>query len=836
MTTLWNDIRYGLRMLAKNPGFSVLVILILAIGIGATTATLSVSDAVLLRPPPYEDPDSLVYLYTTHRGDDSLSRNTSYANIMDWRDQSTVFEQVVGECNWGPINASVGTRRERIWGRQISPEFFSILRVKPELGRLFLPEDDRPGSARVVIISHSIWWDWFDGEPDMIGRTLVLDREAYTVIGVLPADFRHISAAEHFLWLPLSYVGTEAMASRSHICMSAMARLKPGVSVAQAQEQMNVIARRLEQAYPASNSGKGISVVSLSEICRQETVQHRRAFFAAQGIASSVLLVACLHVASLLLIRSARREREIAIRIALGAERLHLIRQLLTESFVLAGLGSLFGLLLASWSISAVSALRAGPASWYVPSQVRKLIPWFVELRIDGRTLVYALSVSVSTYLLFASLPAFRASKARLGASLSLGRAPSRGRGLCRVRSVLVTTDVAFAFVLLIGAGLMINSYVRILHIDPGYNAENVLCACIILDETEPSYSQPQGRLQFFQDVLDRVKRMPQVTSVTAASATPVTGTGNFSPIKIEDLSPGDYGARFTGWEKYLPDRDYFFVRHRQVFAGHFRVFEIPVLRGRDFTERDTQASSPVAIINESMARHFWTDENPVGKYLVESDTVQRQIIGVVGDEKHFRTDARSGEPEVYIPYRQSGCTGTMCVMARTGSDPGNVAAVLRNAISAVDPSVFIHSITVMEDYMTGYFSPRRFAMFSLSICAIVTLLLASVGVYGVTAYSVAQRTQEIGIRMALGAQISDVLKSVLQHGFKLTLIGLTIGLMGAFAATRIIRSLLYDVSPTDTLTFVCMSLLLIGVTLLASYIPARRAAKIDPMEALRYE
>jgi predicted permease len=842
MITIWQDIRYGARMLARNPGFTAVVVVILAVGIGATTTMLSVIDTMLLRPPPYEDPESLVYLYPGKITDGSHSQTTSYPNVGDWRAQSTAFEYVAGITTTGYLMATTETRRERVPGFAVSPEYFSLLRIRPALGRVFLPEEAKVGAEPVAVISHRFWQSWFGGDPDVIGKTVVLDEKAYAVVGVTAADFRYVER-ERDVWLPLApFVGQDNMANRGLRCMWAMGRLKPGVTMTQARTEMNLIGLRLAEAYPEANAGTTVRVIPVAQEYSAGLGRSRQALLIAQSIVALVLLIACFHVAGLLLIRSAEREREIALRAALGARRRRLIEQLLTEGVLLAVLGGAFGLLLAYWGLGLVSALRSTSSSWYLAKHVQELIPWFIEFRIDTRTLLAVTAVSLLTCAFFGILPAVLASHTNLHQSFSTVRTPGSGLRFTGIRSALVVVDIAVAFMLLVGTGLLVNSYAR-LNIGLGYKPANVLTAEIGLDENRPPYSQPEQRLAFFERAMERVRNLPGVESVATAGSSPAWGGGNFPRFRIEGYSP----ARFD------PDDKERFpaILRREISADYFRVLQIPLLRGRYFADQDQGGATPVIIISDSMARRFWPNQNPVGTYLTEMrqrrtkdggtiiTPVPYQIVGVVGDAKHF-TEFKGGppDPETYVPYVQMGeyWSGYMPIVLRTHTDPRGLMNPLRSELLALESELQIRGIVPLEDEIAGYVSPQRFNMLSLSVFAAVALALAATGVYGVTAYAVTRRTQEIGIRMALGARTSDVLGTVLKQGLTVTLIGIAVGLAAALALTRVIRSLLYDVSPTDPLTFTCVALLLAGVALLAAYLPARRAARIDPMVALRYE
>ncbi len=851
MRTLWQDIRYGCRMLARSPGFTAIVVVTLGISIGVTTAMLSVVDAVMFRPCPYEDPKTLVCVYETdsyvHPETHAIVRNqrelTSLASFQDWQQRNHVFSSLVGAHQWDDATIQSADRTEKTRALYVSSGFFTTLGAQPILGRSFTPEGDKLGGEPVVILSHTHWQHWFGGDPNVIGRTLIVDKQACTVVGVLPPNFRWVfQRIACGLWMPMSMYPDHS-GDRNARGLVAIGRLKPGVDLSQAQAEMELIAGRLAQEHPETmgNRGAAVEPINAAAAASAEGFGKPRILVRMLAVAACVLLIACLHIASLLIARSATREQEIAVRATLGAHRLRLVRQLLVESILLAGLGTLLGLLLAYWGIAVLSALRDQSVPWYLQyGKGYSSIPWFVQVHIDGRILLYVVGLALLTCVLFGVLPAIGGSRVNLSRSLSAGRTRSAGPRSAGIRTALVVGDTAIAFVLLIGAGLLINSYAR-LNTGLGYEPKSVLSAWVVLDESHPPYSQPNQCLAFFEQVLDRVRRLPGVRHATVADDTPAFGAGNFPRLRIEGYSPASYRSE---------DREGFpAIRWQQVFPDYFRVLQIPLVKGRRFTKDDRQGTTAVMIVNESMARRFWPTGNPIGKYVTEmqeeksEETGMRlvmreyQIVGVVGNVRHF-TELKTGpaEPEVYVPYAQNRHWGDMRVMIRTNSDSRDSIHTLRSAVLSVNRDVLIRSILPLEDVIADYISTQRFGMLCLGAFAAAALVLACLGVYGATAYAVSRRTHEIGIRMALGACSSDVLTAVLRRGLGLTLIGLTIGLAGALVTTRVIRNLLYDVSPTDPLTFVCVSLLLGSAALLASVIPARRAARIDPMVALRYE
>jgi predicted permease len=747
----------------------------------------------------------------------------SPAGFRDLQKQNTVFERLAGAQQWDGM-VRTANRTEKCRGYFTSPEFFSVLGIQPALGRAFLPEEYRQGAGHVAVLSHDHWRHWFAGDPNVIGKTLFVDRKAFTVVGVLPESFHwFFQSVACGLWMPMGPDRAEDT-NRKNRSMRVFGRLKSGVSLTQAQVEMKLIACRLAQTYSETNTGRGIRAVSINEAYAHFTglSGKPRILTITLAVVIAVFLIACLHVSSLLIARSTTREREIAVRAALGAHRLRLIQQLLTESILLALMGGLFGVILAYWSLNILSVLREQSIPWFLGPGSQRLIPWFVNIRIDARSLFYVITITLLTCGAFGLLPAFGISKANLNRSLSSGRTSGYVPRFHGLRGMLVVFDIAIAFVLLIGAGLLINSYIRILNIDPKVDTKNVLTAVLEVQGQEDRYSTPEQRFEFTRQLMGRIRNLPGVQSVAIANGTPAWAGYSGGKFQVEGFPSGEEGIT---------------IRCTPVSLDYFRLLRIPVLMGRQFTEQDNNTSTPVAIINESLARRLWPNQNPLGKHLThgQKKTVTREVVGVTRDVRHF---GDFPDEEVYIPFLQTN--GYLAIypdmMIRTNSHTAGLTVAIRREILSVDPDILIRKVTLLDRQIADLFSTERLSMLLLSILAVVALVLASVGIYGSMAYIVSRRTNEIGIRMALGAQSGDVMKSILRQGFRLTAIGLTIGLVGAFAVTRIIGSLLHDISPTDPLTFVCISLLLVASTLLACYIPAWRAAKIDPMEALRYE
>jgi putative ABC transport system permease protein len=840
MGTLWQDIKYGLRMLVRSPGFTVVVVVILAVGIGATTVMLSVIDAVMLRACPYRDPDTLVCVWESDQA--KATRNgTSYASFQDWQQRSHVFEHLIGAAQHD-CRVQSGEKTEKTRALYVSPGFFSVLGAQPVLGRTFLPEEERRGGERVAILSYTHWQHWFGGDPNVIGRTLTMDRQVYTVVGVLPSDFRWVFQGWACgLWMPMA-LAPDLGPNRHNRRLVVIGRLKPGTVLAQAQAEMDVIAAQLAQEYPDAIADEGIRVTPINEDCARviSHVGKPRTLLVALGLAASVLLIACLHVASLLIARSASREQEIAVRAALGAHRLRLVRQMLTESTLLAACGGLLGLVLAYWAIQILSVVRGQSVPWYLGAGSWGAIPWFVQAHLDGRALLYVAGISLLACASFGILPAVGASALNLGPSLSAGRTPAAGPRFQCLRAILVAADIAIAFVLLVGAGLLISSYARVLNIEFGYRPDNVLTAYAALYDM-PAYEKSERQAALVQDALQRIRRLPGVR-LAGTGCSPVGGTGNRGAFKIEGIFSNEKRYRMPDWDERLPGKSYLWFPLWRVSPDCFPVLQVPLRQGRYFTAQDTALAPPVAIVSEDLARRFWPNGNCIGQYITQalwdsnSPPIPREIVGVVATVTHLGRSEPTDQ-EVYIPELQSGGPGgELALLVRT--DPGrpDVAAAVRKEILAADPEIVLQDFRFLNEEIADFFAPHRLTLLCLGGFALVGLVLACMGVYGTTAYAVSRRTHEIGIRMALGARRGDVLKAVLRQGLTLTCIGLVIGLAGALAATRVIRSLLYDVSPADPLTFVCVGLLLAGVALLACYLPARRAARIDPMVALRYE
>jgi putative ABC transport system permease protein len=807
METLLKDIRYGLRMIGRSPGFTIIAVVALALGIGANTAIFSVVNSVLLRSLPYEQQEQLVYVWGTHVKRGSSRTPASYPDFADFRDQNQVFEHMAAYTQSVAILTGQDAP-EQLSGVAASGDLFAVLRARAERGRVLTPEDERPNSARVAVISYGLWQRRFAASPQLVGQQIMLDGVSRTVVGIMPRDFAFpLEARKTEYWLPIDPTA-EFNKERGAHYLGVLARLKPGVRMQQAQTEMATIASRLEQQYPDRNSGRGVTLISMYE---QVVGDIRPALLILLGAVGFVLLIACANVANLLLARAASRQKEIAIRSALGANRARIVRQLLTESVLLSVIGGLLGLLLALWGMDLLLAVM--PAD----------LPRVKEIGLDSRVLSFTLLVSLLTGLFFGLAPALQASRQDLNESLKEGgRGSSEGIRRNRLRSLLVVSQVALSLVLLTGAGLLIRSFKQLHELNPGFDPQRVLTAGIALPDAK--YHEDPRIAAFFQQALQHASTVPGLEAVGAVSPLPLSGEIAQNILTVEGRPPVSPGERNI-------------TNSRVISADYFKAMGIPLIKGRVLTERDTKDAPRVVVINETLARKYFPGEEPLGKRInvtIADDNIA-EIVGVVGDVKHLTLDKESG-PEAYFSYQQIP-SQSMTLVARSKSDnPSALAAGLRQAVEQVDSDQPLSDVRTMEQLLADSLARRRFNMLLLGLFSAVALLLAGVGIFGVMNYSVTQRTHEIGIRMALGAQGGDILKMVLGQGMMLTLIGVAIGLGAAFWLTRFMSGLLYGVTATDPLTFMAVALVLSLVALLAIIIPARRATKVDPMVALRYE
>jgi putative ABC transport system permease protein len=810
MQTLLQDLRYAIRTMANNRTFTALAVLALALGIGANTVIFSVVNAVLIRSLPFPDPDRIIMVFESDL-QQSSQEAIAAANFLDWRDQNQVFEDIAAYREEA-FNLTGTDRPERAAGVVTTAGLFPVLGVTPILGRVFQSDEENLGSGRVAVISQNLWERRFASDPNVIGQTLTSNSEPLTIIGVMPSGFRFPEEAD--LWIPPRQFVPEHVlrptvnmsTNRDSHYLSAIARLKPGQTLQQARANMDAVARRMEEQNPNENAGRGVSLATLRE---QIVGDIRPTLLVLFGAVGFVLLIACANVANLLLARAATRQKEIAIRTALGATRFRLVRQLLAESVLLALLGGGLGSLLAMWGIGPLISLM--PAGIYGAK----------DIGIDGLVLGFTLAVSLLTGVVFGLVPALQATKSDLNESLKEGgRGGSAGARRNRARSLLVVSEIALSMVLLIGAGLMTKSFFRLEQVNPGFETRNVMAMRLSLPAVQ--YPDERRRAAFFQQVIQRLQAVPGVQSGAAISRLPLTPGNSGRGVTI--------AGRPTDVSSEGPSADY-----RVISADYFRVMGVPVLKGRSFTEADNSDAPPVAVINETMAQRYWPGEDPLGQRMrIEDDDPWMEIVGVVGAVKHFGLDSKS-RPEFYVPYLNDPWP-FMTAVIRSTSNPSSLADAMRREVWAIDKDLPVPEIKSMDQLLSGSVAGRQFNMLLLGIFAGVALVLAAVGIYGVMSYSVTQRTHEIGIRMALGAKQSDVVKLVVRQGIALALAGVGMGLAGALGLTRVLASLLFEVGTTDPATFVAISLLLTAVALGACFVPARRAARVDPMIALRYE
>jgi predicted permease len=797
---LWKDIRYGARTLRRQPGFASVAVLTLALGLGANTAIFSVVNAVVLRPLPYAEPEQLVRLYEKRPKLGRTRNVVSAPDFMDWRAQGRTFDSMAAYNGWSASLTGDGDPRQ-ITGALASADLFRVLRAEPALGRAFSAEEDRPGAPRVVVIADGLWRRRFGADPSAVGKTVTLNGEGYTVVGVMPAGFQ-FPDAETEVWSPLA-LDPQDQSSRGSHYLSVVARLKPGVTLSQAQAEMDAIAGRLEQQYQV-NTGHGVNVFALHD----EVVGGvRRSLFVLLGAVCFVLLIACANVASLLLARGAARQAEIAVRTALGASRWRVVRQLLAESLLLFVCGGGLGLLLAVWGVDLFVALS--PAE----------MPRVHEIRGDAWVFGFAFLVSLVTGLAFGLLPALQASKPDLHGALKEGGRNRAGGRRSRVRALLVVAEVASAMILLVGAGLLLKSFVRLRQVSPGFDTSNLLTMQLSLPQSK--YAGDARQADFIRRVVASVGSLPGVRAAGAVASLPLTGNSASRYFEIEGRAPRPAGEGLN-------------ANFNLASPDYFRALGVAVVSGRGFDEHDTAGAPEVVVINETMARRFWPDEDPLGKRMRIGNNPWRTVVGVVADVKNEAL-AADPKPEMFYPLLQEPLP-FMTLAVRTDADPKALAQDVARGVREVDADEPVYDVKTMDERLAESVSPQRLTAALVGIFAALAMTLAGVGIYGVISYSVAQQTHEFGIRMALGAQKGDVLKLVLRQGLLLALAGVLLGLAGALALTRVMSSLLYGVTVTDPATFAGVAAVLTAVALAACLLPARRATKVDPMVALRYE
>ncbi len=809
LSTLWQDVRYGARSLFKHPGFTLVAVLTLGLGIGANSAIFSVVNGVLLRSLPYPEPERVVMLWEV--GDSGRNTYLSHMNFSDWRARQTSFEAISAYSGrfGGPSTILGGNEPVRANEVSVYRDFFKALGVAPAIGRTFSPEESNFGTAPVAVVSHGFWQRSLSADPNLANRTLTIGTRSFNVIGVMPAGFSFPEETDVWTSKEQLYADNSSRSSHNYI---GIARLKPGIGIEQAQSEMMGIALAIYRETVEDKNHYRAAVVSLKE---QLTGPIRPALLVLLGAVGFVLLIACANVANLMLAREMGRQKEIAIRAALGASRLRVVRQLLTESLLLSALGGAVGLLLAYWLISSLLALA--PAT----------IPRLNEIGMDGRTLAFTLGVSLLTSLLFGLLPALRVSKPDLNEALKeSGRNATGSSGL--VRGGLVVAEIALTLVLLVGAGLLIKSFWRVLQVSPGFNPEQVLTMQVSLPSSE--YKEASRKINFYRQLFEQAKSLPGVESAGMINNLPTGGVDINGMVMVEGRTQEQSG--YGGFRIVSPD--------------YFRAMNIPLIKGRTFTEQDSETSQPVCVISQRLAESTFPNEDPIGKRVISTnDNVTRDdanhperwpvIVGIVGDVRHFGPEKRSSA-DLYVSFAQRPSRiGDMTIVARTKGDPASLTASLRQSVQAIDKNLPA-KFEVMEDIFARSTANRRYNVILLGAFAALALLLAMIGIYGVMAYTVNSNTRELGIRIALGAQSADVLRLVVGQGLVLTLIGVVLGLAGAFAFSRLMSTLLFGVTATDPLIFSVVPLLLVIVAVLACYIPARQATKIDPIVALRHE
>ena len=801
METILKDIRYGVRSFRKRPGFLVIAISTLALGIGATTAMFTVVNSVLLRPLQFPEPERIVLFYGINPKQGITESNVSVPDVADWQKQSQSIEQIAAFTTGG-FFLSTGDDTERVRGAGVSMDFFPLFKTNPIFGRTFQPQDVQEGAESVVVISHSLWQRHFGGTTDVVNRKITLNGRSSTIVGIMPAGFGYPRDSEIWSAFRLDPVAER----RDNRYVSAVSRLKPGVPLSQAQAEMDTINQRLAQNYVETNSGWSAQLTELRESLVGEL---RTSLLILLGAVAFVLLIACANVANLLLARAAYRQKEIAVRTALGASRLRVVRQLLTESVMLSVVSGVAGLALSLWLIKLLIAV--------VPASTPRLEEIGIDLRVFG----FTLGVTVLAGLLFGLVPALQTSRPNLNETLKdNGQRGSETGGRNRVGSMLIVSEIALSFILLAGAGLLIKSFMHLREINPGFNPENVLTMRLTLPIGK--YKQGEPRAQIYKQLIDSVKTTPGVQSAAAVLSLPLRGDQfNVGRGVIREGRP------------MTPDEQTN-ATHLPITPDYFQTLQIPLKAGRTFTDQDTLESTKVAIINETMARQLWPGENPIGRRFTvwRDEKFPREVVGVVGDTNSSLDEA--AWPQMYVPYAQDPNWGSLTLVVRTAGEPTALAGSVREAIKAVDKAVPNYNLKTMNDVVSTSAAPRRVPMLLFSAFAGVAMFLAMLGIYGVTSYYVTQRTHEIGVRMALGAQLVDVVKLVLSRAMVLALIGIGIGVAGAVALTRYMTTLLFGVKPFDTVTFIGVAIMLAAVVLVACLVPARRAAKIDPLEALK--
>jgi putative ABC transport system permease protein len=811
MSTLLRDLRYSLRLLLKTPGFSLVAVISIALGIGANTTVFSVINAVLLKALPYKDPASLVLVWGDTDQETLRKHNqVSAPDVADFRSQTTAFEEIATYASWFPI-MSGEQEAERVAGIQVGDGFFRVMRGEPILGRVFTPEDQQDGKDFVVVLGYALWQRRFGGDANIIGKSIQLNARPYNIVGVMGPDFQPLPASlvsrTGQFYRPVAEAYDEAARDERHL--RAIARLKPGATIQQAQSELNIVTERLQLEHPTTNKNQGAAVVSITD---EVVGDIRPTLWLVFGAVVFVLLVACANVANLLLARSTVRAKEITIRSAIGAGRGRLVRQLLTESLLLSLVGGAVGLVLAVWSTGVIATAGAG------------LNPMLQNAAVDWRVMAFTFAISIVTGLIFGLAPALQSSRPNLVESLKeAGRGSGSSGSRNRLRSVLVVSEIALTLVLLVCAGLLIRSVLRLRDVDTGFNPRSVLAMNIGLPGAR--YPKPENQIAFYKQLTDKLATVPGVKAVGTTSVLPLSDNFDGRGLQVED-QPRAPGDEIT-------------VDLYVTTAGYLRAMEIPVLKGRALTDEDSPDAQFVALINRTMAAQLWANQDPIGKRIKFPGSEKRPqpwrtIVGVVNDVSQYGLDKKA-PMQIYLPHSQFP-TSFNSLVIKTDADPSAITAAVRREILSLDKDQAAFNVTTLEQLLSESIQTRQFVMSLLLVFAGMALILAALGIYGVMSFVAQQRTHEIGIRMALGAQARDVLKLIMGNGMLLAVIGVALGLGGAFAVTRVMAGLLFGVTATDTVTFVSVSFGLICIALLACYLPARRATKVDPLVALRYE
>jgi predicted permease len=805
MHSLFNDLRYATRNLLKRPGFTVIAVVTLALGIGANTAIFSGVYALILKPLDFPDLDRIVTVWDKNASRGVERNEVSMANYLDWKAQSQSFEHLALE-RWWSTNLTGGDTPERVQGHLVTANFFDVVGVKLFKGRAFLEEENQPGKDRVAIITYNLWQRRFGSDPNIINKTVMTNGVARSVVGVLPPDFSYPKGSE--VYAPISLT-PEAIKNRRFHTYYVIGKLKPNVTVRNAQAEMDTITARLAAQYPEANTGLGANVFPVVA----DTVRvYSMAMWVMMAGVGFVLLIACANVANLMLARASGRQKELALRAAIGASRWRIIRQLLVEAFILALLGGAAGVVVAFWGIDLLRAGNPGEAAQYAPG--------WNHFGVNVPVLLFTFGISVLSGVLFGLAPALHFSKPALNDALKEGG--RQGTPVShRLRGALVVAEIALSLMLLIGAGLMFRSFIALLNTPPGFNPEGVLTMSINLPTA--LYKDDPQRAAFFAELIQRVEQLPGVQSAAVVSHVPLGGSNASSSFLIEGAPEPKPGQENEG-------------RYRVCTPDYFQTMGISILRGRTFNDQDRAGSTPVIIVNETLAKRFFNGD-ALGKRMRFEGPLDKapwlEVVGVVQDVKHELNLPVT--PDYYLPHTQDSWGG-MVFVARTSVDPASMSATIRQQVLAIDKNQPVYDVKTMNEVRAISVAVYSFGSATMAIFALVALLLAAIGIYGVMAFAVTQRTQEIGIRMALGARAIDVLKLVIKSGMFLATVGIVLGLGGAFAVTRLLASLLFGVSPTDVLTFALVTTGLLLVALLACYIPARRATKVDPLVALRYE